>query len=582
MRLLFNLIKTYPWRTAIALVAILLAGIADGLSITALLPLLNIATQGNTAGAELLSDSADAGSQLEAFIINGLGSLGLEATLGVLLTVIVVMVIIKSLLLLAAETHVGFSAAHITTDLRLELLRSILATRWDYFLHQPIGKLANSMALEAKRSSQSYIFGITMITFLVQAFIYAGIAMAISWKATLAVFGIALFILSVSHRLVRMTKRAGKKQTLLSKSLLFRLTDTLQSVKPLKAMAREKLAGMILSAETSKLNRALQKQVFSQAALGAIQTPLFAVVIALGIYLALDRWGMQFATVLVLVVLLSRVLNQLGKVQKTYQKMVMHESAFWSIKRTIKEADKARELSAGTKDARLVSGIRFEHVTFGYDDKQVLNDISMQIPAKSLTTIIGPSGTGKTTFIDLIIGLYRPDSGTIYLDDTPLPQINLEQWRQKLGYVPQEQILLHDSIMTNVTFGDPELTRADAEAALRTAGAWEFVSALPEGMDNSVGERGAKLSGGQRQRIMIARALAHKPDVLILDEPTSALDPENEKLICKTLHDLAKNYTVLAISHQSALAEVADQTYRLDTGKVKSIEQEADEHQIEL
>jgi len=582
MRLLLNLIKAYPWRTAIALVAILLAGIADGLSITALLPLLNIVTKGKTAGAGPQLDTIDAGSQLEAFIVNGLGSIGLEATLGVLLTVIVIAVIIKSLLLLAAETHVGFSAAHITTDLRLELLQTILATRWDYFLHQPIGKLANSMALEAKRSAQSYIFGITMLNFLAQAIIYAAIAVAMSWKATLAVFGIALFILSISHRLVRMTKRAGKKQTLLSKSLLFRLTDTLQSVKPLKAMAREKLAGTILSAETSKLNRALQKQVFSQAALGAIQTPLFAVVIALGIYLALDRWGMQFATVMVLVVLLSRVLNQLGKVQKSYQKMVMHESAFWSIKRTINKAHNARELSSGTRDARLVSGIRFEHVSFGYDDKQVLNDISMQIPAKSLTTIVGPSGTGKTTFIDLIIGLYRPVSGTVYLDEVPLAEINLEQWRQKLGYVPQEQILLHDSIMINVTFGDPALTRADAEAALRAAGAWEFVSAMPEGTDSSVGERGVKLSGGQRQRIMIARALAHKPEVLILDEPTSALDPENEKLICKTLQDLAKNYTVLAISHQTALAEVADQTYRLENGQVKSIEQEADQHQIEL
>jgi ATP-binding cassette subfamily C protein len=576
MRLLFNLIKAYPWRTAIALAAILLAGIADGMSITALLPLLNIATKGTTTAADVAPDGADAGGQLEQFVVDALASVGLEATLGVLLTVIVVAVIIKSLLLLAAETHVGFSAAHITTDLRLELLQSILATRWDYFLHQPIGKLANSMALEAKRSSQSYIFGITMLTFLVQAIIYAGIAVAMSWKATLTVFGIVLFILAVSNNLVRMSKRAGKKQTLLSKSLLVRLTDTLQSVKPLKAMAREKLAGTILKTETSKLNRALQKQVFSQAALGAIQTPLFAVVIAAGIYLALDRWGMQFATVMVLVVLLSRVLNQMGKVQKTYQKMVMHESAFWSIRQTIEQADRAREISSGAQDVTLSKGIRFEHVSFGYDDTQVLKDVSLDIPAKSLTTIIGPSGTGKTTFIDLIIGLYQPDSGTVYLDDTPLQQINLEQWRHKLGYVPQEQILLHDSVMINVTFGDPDMSPADAEAALRAAGAWEFVSAMPEGMDSSVGERGARLSGGQRQRIMIARALAHKPEVLILDEPTSALDPASEQRICDTLRDLGKDYTILAISHQTALADVADQTYKLEHGQPRKVDRKPD------
>lgn len=576
MRLLINLIKAYPWRTAIALAAILLAGIADGMSITALLPLLNIATKGSTTAADVAPDGADAGGQLEQFVVDALASVGLEATLGVLLTVIVVAVIIKSLLLLAAETHVGFSAAHITTDLRLELLQSILATRWDYFLHQPIGKLANSMALEAKRSSQSYIFGITMLTFLVQAIIYAGIAVAMSWKATLIVFGIVLFILAVSNNLVRMSKRAGKKQTLLSKSLLVRLTDTLQSVKPLKAMAREKLAGTILKTETSKLNHALQRQVFSQAALGAIQTPLFAIVIAAGIYLALDRWGMQFATVMVLVVLLSRVLSQMGKVQKTYQKMVMHESAFWSIRQTIEQADKAREISSGAQDVTLSKGIRFEHVSFGYDDTQVLKDVSLDIPAKSLTTIIGPSGTGKTTFIDLIIGLYQPDSGTVYLDDTPLQQINLEQWRHKLGYVPQEQILLHDSIMINVTFGDPDMSPADAEAALRAAGAWEFVSAMPEGMDSSVGERGARLSGGQRQRIMIARALAHKPEVLILDEPTSALDPASEQRICDTLRDLGKDYTILAISHQTALADVADQTYKLEHGQPRKVDRKPD------
>jgi ATP-binding cassette subfamily C protein len=129
MRLIVKLIKTYPWRTAIALVAILLAGVADGLSITALLPLLNIATKGTATAANVALDSTDVGGQLEQFVVNGLASVGLEATLGVLLSAIVVAVIIKSLLLLAAETHLGFSAAQITTDLRLDLLQSVLATR---------------------------------------------------------------------------------------------------------------------------------------------------------------------------------------------------------------------------------------------------------------------------------------------------------------------------------------------------------------------------------------------------------------------------------------------------------------------
>jgi ATP-binding cassette subfamily C protein len=172
--------------------------------------------------------------------------------------------------------------------------------------------------------------------------------------------------------------------------------------------------------------------------------------------------------------------------------------------------------------------------------------------------------------VDLIIGLYKPDTGAVYLDDIPLTRIDIKEWRRKLGYVPQEQLLLHDSILINITLGDPQLTEADAEYALKAANAWEFVSELPEGMHSSAGERGAKLSGGQRQRIMIARALVHRPEVLILDEPTSALDPASEAIVIRTLQDLRRDYTILAISHQTALAESADKTYRLQDGHLVS------------
>jgi ATP-binding cassette subfamily C protein len=361
-----------------------------------------------------------------------------------------------------------------------------------------------------------------------------------------------------------MSKRAGKRQTRVFKSLLARLADTLQSVKSLKAMAREDLADAVLSGETSELNLALQKQVFSKAVLEAVQTPLFAMVIALGIYVALSQWSMPFATVMVLVILLGRIINHMGKIQKQYQKMVIMESAFWSMRKAIEKAAAAREDASGYLDPILESAIRFDKVSFAYGDKPVLREVSFTIPARSLTTIVGPSGAGKTTLVDLIIGLYRPDSGTVLIDETPLSEADLKRWREKIGYVPQEQILLHDSILENVTLSDPQLTEADAERALRAAGAWDFVSALPKGIHTVTGERGAKLSGGQRQRIMIARALAHRPTLLILDEPTSALDPESEKVIEDTLRELRKDYTILAVSHQRSLINAADQVFRLE------------------
>ena len=570
MQLLLTLFRAYPWRTVTALLAILLAGIADGASITAALPLLNLATRRSGDAGVLQLHVSQADSQLEKHVLDALNFFGLDATLGVLLGIVVIGVTLKSLLLLLANKHVGYSSAYITTKLRLDLLRAVLATRWAYFLDQPIGKLANSLATEANRASQAYVFGVTMLAMFIQAIVYSSIALTVSWKATAGALFTALIMLSLSHFLVRMSRRAGDHQTVVYKALLSRVVDTLQSVKSLKAMAREDLAGSVLSAETANLNRALQRDVFSKALMDAIQDPMFAIVVAIGIYIAIEYWHMAFTSVMVLVLLLARTLSQLGKIQKMLQKLVTTESAFWSIRSAIKKAEKAREVYGGTAKPVLESAIKLDHVSFAYGNKHVLDKVSLEIPTRALTTIIGPSGAGKTTLIDLIIGLYQPDSGTIYLDDMPLGNIDLKQWRQKIGYVPQEQLLLHDSIMTNVTFGDPEITDADVEQALKAANAWDFVSAHPQGIHANVGERGTMLSGGQRQRIMIARALVHQPSVLILDEPTSALDPESETIISETLRTLRNNYTILTISHQPALATLADVVFRLEDGSANS------------
>jgi len=201
----------------------------------------------------------------------------------------------------------------------------------------------------------------------------------------------------------------------------------------------------------------------------------------------------------------------------------------------------------------------------------VLREVSLEAPVGQLTTVIGPSGAGKTSILDLIIGLVRPQRGEVWIDDTPLQLIDVKAWRASVGYVTQETFLLHENVLLNVTLGDPALTLADVERALREAGAWEFVSALPQGMETPVGERGSRISGGQRQRIAIARALVRRPQLLILDEATASLDPDSEAAIRETVKALSGTMTIIAISHQPALLEVADRVYRLETGKVRQL-----------
>ena len=167
-----------------------------------------------------------------------------------------------------------------------------------------------------------------------------------------------------------------------------------------------------------------------------------------------------------------------------------------------------------------------------------------------------------------MIGLVRPQKGEIWIDDLALGVVDINQWRRMIGYVPQETLLLHDSVLINVTLGAKDIAEDDVRNALKAAGAWDFVCSLEQGMHTVVGERGSKISGGQRQRISIARALVNEPKLLILDEATTALDPDTEKAICDTMAKLSGDITIFAISHQKALLEAADIAYRLENGSL--------------
>jgi ATP-binding cassette subfamily C protein len=215
-------------------------------------------------------------------------------------------------------------------------------------------------------------------------------------------------------------------------------------------------------------------------------------------------------------------------------------------------------------------GIELSQVSMAFGRKRVIENASFAVPAGAITAIVGASGAGKTTLVDIILGLYQPASGRVLIDGVPLPELDLMRWRAMVGYVPQELVLFHDTVAANVSLGEPGFTAADVEHALRQAGAWEFVAGLSDGMNHVVGERGAALSGGQRQRIALARALIHRPQLLILDEATSALDPLTEAGIIRNVAELAvrDGITVLSISHQPAWMSVADRVVRVQDGHV--------------
>jgi ATP-binding cassette subfamily C protein len=562
--ILLTFTRAYPWQSFLMVVALLLAGLAEGFGLSALLPLLTIVMQPDMP--------VDDQSELTRVVLGLLERISISPTVGSLLIFVLVGVLIKNIFLLVANKQVGYTKARVTTDLRLRLLNAVMSSRWYYFVHQPVGRLTNSMATEAWRAGIAYEFGAGIIAYAIQTLVYLSVALMMSWQATVSALGAAMIFLWVSHFLVKMTRKAGKRQTYLLKSLLSRMTDILSSVKTLKAMGREDLAEHVLSTETAELNHALEREVFSKAALTAAQEPMFAGVAALAIFILLTRWEMPIAEVMVLTIILTRVLTYLGKLQKHYQKMVTAESAYWSLEEAVQEAIQLKEVYTGGPAPRLTSQIELDNVTFTHEEQKILDGVSLRIPAGELTTIIGRSGSGKTTILDLLAGLNKPDSGHVRVDGVALDTVNLRDWRKHIGYAPQDTALLHDTIFNNVSLGDPEMSEDDVRRALKQADAWDFVAAMPEGMQTNTGERGARVSAGQRQRIMLARALVHQPCLLILDEATSALDRESEAAICRTLKALRGDLTIVAVSHQPALAEFADAVYTLSNGRIAHAE----------
>ena len=542
------LFHTYPRRCLSVVLLLVTAGLFEGLGLMSILPLISAVT----------NESPSDASGLSSFLFGLLESIGLQPAIGPLLVCVVIGIALKSTFVALGLRQAGTAAAELAADLRLGLIRALMSARWGHFVEQPSGRLANAVSSEAMRGGQVVMRVGYLVAGTVQVVIYGSLAFLVSWYVTLGAFVVGLVMIGALNFLVRRARRAGEEHTRVLTSLLRRLLDGLSSIKPLKAMGREDTLQPLLEKETNELKAVQRQQATLTAALPAFQEAFMTACLAVGMYFATVQLDIGFRKLAFMAFLFQRTMVRISDLQSHYQQLVDVESALWSIQHATSEAVEARERPRGSTVPTLDSRIRFDEVTFGYDENVVLDDVSFDIPARRFTAISGPSGSGKTTIVDLLTGLLEPDSGTIRVDEDPLSTCDVAAWRARIGYVPQEVVLFHDSIFVNVGLQGPEIEVADVEEALKAAEAWDFIAPLPNGLETTVGERGLKFSGGQRQRIALARALVRRPEILILDEATTGLDPATERSICETLQRLTKTLTVVAVSHQPAVVEAAD------------------------
>lgn len=458
----------------------------------------------------------------------------------------------------------------IVADLRMKLWAKILRLPVSYYDDNETGETMSRITQDTTMLKQlvsdhlvSFISGIISIIGAIAILLY------LDWKMTLIMlisipvsFAIIMPLGSIMHKIARATQAEMAKFS----GHLGRVLGDIRLVKAYRAEPNEGSQG-------EKAIRSLFSYGLKEARVQAIISPVMTLVMMSILVVILGYGGAQVSkgnlsagTLVAIIFLMFQIIMpfaQMAQVFTVFQKAVGATERIQQILGMDSEKADGKAVVPGGE-------LRFESVDFAYESgKQVLEGVSFQASPGTVTAFVGPSGGGKTTIFSLIERFYTPTAGNVSIGETPIRDIALSDWRQRIGYVSQESPLLSGTIVDNIAYGLEKRPSVDeVRAAAQAANALQFIEEMSDGFDTLVGERGMKLSGGQRQRIAIARALLHDPEILLLDEATSNLDSGSETHVQEALQRLMEGRTTLIIAHRLSTVIDADQLIFLEAGRV--------------
>ncbi|MEC0126836.1 ABC transporter ATP-binding protein [Paenibacillus pabuli] len=471
--------------------------------------------------------------------------------------------------------------------LRMETYRAIIMAQWSFFLQKRKSDFNHILTTELARVSQGTNILLQMAASLIFTGIQIGLAFWLSAKLTTLVLicGLALFIFL--RKFVKQAKQIGDQTSEYSQSYYNGITEHFNGIKDIKSNMLEKSHISWFERICGQIERNVIQ--FSQLNSGTqlIHRVSAAVIIAAFIYLSLHVLAVPPASLLLIILIFSRLWPRFTSIQSNLEYMSSMLPAFRIVRQLQMETAKSREIGGNAVASDVINdqdltapgpreplifkeSIECRRVNYRYEgsDTYSLYEANAVIPAKGMTAIVGKSGAGKSTMIDLIMGLVRPESGQILIDGVPLTEERLLAWRSTIGYVSQDPFLFHTSIRENLRLVDPDASEEQMWQALQFSSSATFVRKLPQGLDTLIGDRGIRLSGGERQRLVLARAMLRNPSVLVLDEATSALDSENEQHIHEALERLKGQVTIIVIAHRLSTIRTADRVIVLDEGIV--------------
>ncbi|WP_448188463.1 ABC transporter ATP-binding protein [Azospirillum sp. sgz301742] len=539
----------------VAVLAVL-AVAAEGLGLLLLVPILQ------------LMGLVEAGTGAPAWA--GVPSIGLEGALAVY----VLLVAAGAMVVAARSTAVAALRSDFADDLRRRLHRGLTGMEWRAFSQLRGADAQHALTMETARAVNGVDFLLRMAGWTVEIPVLLAVALRLSPALTGASLALGGVCLVLSRPLNRRSHALGQQLGVTWKALQGDISDDLAGMRVIRGFGLETLRRRCFEGRMADVRAAtLAHQRSSSLGRAALQA-FAAAAAALSVWFAVRVLAMGLADTLVLMMAFARLLAASLRIQDAWRTVLHALPAYAAVQGMLARCRAAAEPDLDADDAPPmappVRGLTLERVTFGYgaDGPAVLRGIDAQVSMHAVTAVVGPSGAGKSTLADLLLGLSEPDTGRILVDGRPLSGALRRAWRRRVGYVPQEAFLFHDTVRANLLMACPQASDAALWAVLEQVAAADFVRALPQGLDTMVGDRGGWLSGGQRQRLALARALLAGPDLLILDEATSALDSESEGRVLDALEALRGRLAVVVIAHRPSTVRSADHVIVLDAGRV--------------
>jgi ATP-binding cassette, subfamily C, bacterial len=558
--LLFGLL---PGKVLLTLALVVGIGVMEWLGLLLLVPLLDL------VGVNLGHGTA---SRVAEFAAHAFSRAGVSPTLPAVLGLYVAIVAGRAGLQWWQSIAITDLQSSFVRSLRRRLFHAVLRARWLFVSGQRSSDLLHTLTSQVSRVGYAADHLLPLATQCLVIAVYLLFAFTVSPTMTLLVFTAGVGLLLLLRSEARRAFDTGGKLTAATGRLYAGVMEQLSGLKTARSYRAEERTAVLfdgLQQEVVATEMAAQRN-FARVRLGFEVGAVL--VLGLMLWMSVEILALAVAEVLLLIYLFGRVVPRLAGFQQSYQYFVNVLPAFRDVMRVITECEAEAEPCSQEPGRPLVlhDEIRLRNISVRYrsEGPPVIDKLDLVITAHRTTAIVGPSGAGKTTVADLLLGLITPDSGQILVDGVPLGPSTIGAWRDQIGYVAQDSFLFHDTIRANLLWARPDATEGELREALRLASAESFVYRLPRGLDTVIGDRGVLLAGGERQRLALARALLRRPALLILDEATSSLDSENERQIQRALRHLRGRTTMLVIAHRIATVREADAVHVLEDGRI--------------